>query len=118
VIAIAKGTGCTLNLLRASLLHNPDLLIGQAVEVVDELINLVVGGGDLALEAGLLMFGLGGGGGVHLVPLVDSRLYRMSRPFLRRAPEAIEPSNHTYAHVLPCSHYETLFLAETIQTRP
>lgn len=55
MIAIAKGTGCTLNLLRASLLHNPDLLIGQAVELVDELVNLVVGGGDLALEGGLQM---------------------------------------------------------------
>ncbi len=82
------------------------------------MVNLVVGGGDLVLEGGLLMFGLGSGGGVHPVPLVDARLHLVSRPFLRRAPEAIEPSNHTHAHVLPCSHYETLLLTETVQIRP
>lgn len=37
------------------LLHDLDLVGGQAVELVDELVNLVVGGGDLALEGGLQM---------------------------------------------------------------
>ena len=48
-------------LLTFSSLHNLDLLLGEAVEGVDELVELVVGGGDLALEHGLLVGGIGGG---------------------------------------------------------
>jgi len=38
-----------------------DLLLGQAVEVVDEAVDAPVGVGDLALEGGLLLVGVRGG---------------------------------------------------------
>jgi len=38
-----------------ALLHNVDLLFTEAVELVDEFVDLLVGGVDLALEGGLQM---------------------------------------------------------------
>ena len=34
------------------LFHNPDLLLCQSIQFIDELVNLAVGGIDLALETG------------------------------------------------------------------
>ncbi len=36
-------------------LHNPNLLIRKGVKLVDELVNLAVGGGDLALQDGFFL---------------------------------------------------------------
>ena len=36
-------------------LHHPDLLLRQAVQLGDELVNLAVGGVDLALEKGVVV---------------------------------------------------------------
>ena len=50
-------------------LDDLDLLFGEAVEVVDEPVDLAVGGVDLALEGGLVVGRLGG---------VDNRLWMCS----------------------------------------
>jgi len=78
-----------------------------------EVVDLAVDGGDLALKSGLQVLECR-----TRSPNLDTRLDLVSRPFLRRVPEAVEPSNHAHAHVLPRLHYETLLLAETVQTRP
>ena len=39
-------------------LNSPDFLIGQAVELVDQLVDLLVSGVYLALDEGFLMVGL------------------------------------------------------------
>jgi len=95
-----------------------------------EVVDLAVDGGDLALKSGLQVLECRTRSPnldtrLDLVsrpltrsPNLDTRLDLVSRPFLRRVPEAVEPSNHAHAHVLPRLHYETLLLAETVQTRP
>jgi len=42
-------------------LHELNLRVTQAVELIDELVDLAVGGFDLALEDGLGVAGFGGG---------------------------------------------------------
>jgi len=42
-------------------LHDPYLLLGQLVQLVDQVVDLAVGGVDLTLEGGLGGGGLGGG---------------------------------------------------------
>ncbi len=63
------------------LLHNPDLLVGEAVQLVDELVDLAVGGVDLALDdssmvrsAGRLKLDIGGKYFLHQFeqPVVDT----------------------------------------------
>ena len=41
--------------------HDCDFFFGQAVEVIDQPVNLLVGGGDLAFERGFLRRRFGGG---------------------------------------------------------
>ena len=43
--------------LLASLLHDFDFFFGQVVEFINEVVDLVVGGVDLALQDGLVMTG-------------------------------------------------------------
>ena len=43
--------------LLASLLHDFNFFVGQAVEFIDEVVDLGVGGVDLALQDGLVMTG-------------------------------------------------------------
>ncbi len=55
-----QHVGLTPRFLSLSL-HNRNLLIGQFVEFVDEVVDFVVGGFDLTAEDGVFVIGCGGG---------------------------------------------------------
>ena len=52
---------CIIEIALSIFLYDPDLLLRQAVEVVNQAVDPAVGGGDLALEVGLFVFRPGGG---------------------------------------------------------